>query len=101
MFKKGWLGISACARGKEIPGDLAGRFGRGCAAGRKERGKGAADGWARGRSEMGRVLCGLLREQERGADRGAGWAGGAAGRAVRENWLGQCAEPKREKERAD
>jgi len=29
-FKKGWPGISACARGKEIPGDLAGRFGRGC-----------------------------------------------------------------------
>jgi hypothetical protein len=34
-----------------------------------------------GVSASGRGLCGRLRERERGADRGAGWAGEAAGRA--------------------
>ena len=38
-LKEGWPGISACARGKEIPGDLAGRFGRGCVEPGREGGR--------------------------------------------------------------
>jgi hypothetical protein len=57
-FKKGWPGISACARGKEIPGDLAGRFGA-VAWSREGKERGGADGWGRsvsgGRRRAGRV----------------------------------------------
>ena len=38
-LKEGWPGISVCARGKEIPGDLAGRFGRGCVEPGREGGR--------------------------------------------------------------
>jgi len=79
-FKKGWPGISACARGKEIPGDLAGRFGA-VAWSREGKERGGADGWGRsvsgGRRRAGRV-AGLLRDAgcgSRPALAGPKWSG--------------------------
>ena len=74
-FKKGWPGISACARGKEIPGDLAGRFGRGCVEWIGCRGCGQVGrlGRWRGDALCGREASGLAcaaRWGRRGSDTG-------------------------------
>ena len=117
-FKKGWPGISVCAPAGKVAGISGGRCGwpfarvrrRGDEAGRRARGavrERATRAAARSRPRWsGGAVERAVAERRAGAGLGHGGKTGSraeswAERAVRENWLGQCAGPKREKERAD
>ena len=66
-----------------------------CAAGRKEREKGAANGWGLGVGERGQRACGLRRGSVCGRAVSGRWTRGAGRGARRAGRAGPCGEGKK------